>query len=72
MEFVEIESENITQGLERLNARFKTDVKMKDGYPTIFKIERGKVEYYNGERTLPKLTRWAKKSQTATRRRQYK
>jgi thiol-disulfide isomerase/thioredoxin len=72
IEFVEIEYDNITQGLEKLNARFKTDVKVNDGYPTIFKIERGKVEYYNGERTLPELTKWAKKTQTATRRRRNK
>ena len=69
VEFVEIEYENIQQGLEKLNARFKTDVKVNDGYPTIFKIEHGKVEYYNGARTLSELTRWAKKTQAATRRR---
>ena len=69
VEFVEIEYENIIQGLEKLNARFKTNVKVNDGYPTIFKIERGQVEYYNGKRTLPELTKWAKKTQTATRRR---
>jgi hypothetical protein len=36
------------------------------GYPTIFKIVDGKIEYYNGERTYSPMLRWflSKSSQT--------
>jgi thiol-disulfide isomerase/thioredoxin len=31
-----------------------------NGFPTLFKILNGKVEYYNGERTFDALLKWAK------------
>jgi len=47
-------------GLENLNKEHDSNVSVQGGYPTIFKIKRGgKVEYYNGERTSPKLVSWA-------------
>jgi thiol-disulfide isomerase/thioredoxin len=45
------------------NTGNKIDVK---GYPTIFKIVDGKIEYYNGERRYSPMLRWflAKPSQS--------
>jgi thiol-disulfide isomerase/thioredoxin len=61
IEFVEIESENLDSGLEELNKRFKTNVELKGGYPTLFKIEPGskKVDYYNGDRQANDLIEWS-------------
>lgn len=46
--------------LEKLNKKHKSNVSIQGGYPTIFKIEGGKVEYYNGERTTEEMVKWAK------------
>jgi thiol-disulfide isomerase/thioredoxin len=61
VEFVEIESENMERGLDKLNKTFKTKVKLQGGYPTMFKIERGKnkVEYFKGNRVADELTKWS-------------
>lgn len=49
-----------TDKLDELNQKYKSNVSVQGGYPTIFKIKRGgKVEYYNGERTSQKLASWA-------------
>jgi hypothetical protein len=46
--------------LDQLNKQHGSKVEVQGGYPTIYKIKRGgKVEYYNGERTAPKLAGWA-------------
>ena len=61
IEFVEIESENMENGLTKLNKTFSTNVQLQDGYPTIFKIEKGskKVEYFNGNRTAEEIMQWS-------------
>ena len=59
VEFVEIESEKLENGLKTLNDKHKTDVKMQGGYPTLFKIKGNNVSYYNGERTVNELVKWA-------------
>lgn len=61
VEFVEIESESLDSGLEELNRKYKTNVELKGGYPTLFKIESGKkqVDYYNGERDANNLAKWS-------------
>ena len=51
-----------TNKLDKLNSKYKTNVAMQGGYPTIYKIVGGKVEYYNGERTENELVSWALKS----------
>jgi len=51
-----------TNELNELNNKYKTDVGMQGGYPTIYKIVGGKVEYYNGERITKELINWALKS----------
>ena len=49
-----------TDKLEELNQKHGSEVAVQGGYPTIYKIKKGgKVEYYNGERTVPKLASWA-------------
>ena len=49
-----------THKLAELNDKHGSNVEMQGGYPTIYKIKSsGKVEYYNGERTASKLTKWA-------------
>jgi len=35
-----------------------------NGFPTLFKISNGKVEYYNGERSLDALLKWANRTFT--------
>ena len=57
-----------TNELDKLNNKYKTNVAMQGGYPTIYKIVGGKVEYYNGERTAPALIKWANQSTGGKRR----
>lgn len=61
IQFVEIESENMDNGLTKLNKTFSTNVQLQDGYPTIFKIEKDskKVEYFNGNRTAEEIMQWS-------------
>ena len=61
IQFVEIESENMDNGLTKLNKTFSTNVAVQDGYPTLFKIEKGskKVEYFNGERNGEEMIKWS-------------
>ena len=44
--------------LDDLNNKHGTDIKMALGFPSIFKITGGKVEYYEGERTVQKMADW--------------
>jgi hypothetical protein len=44
--------------LDDLNKKHGTDIKMALGFPSIFKITGGKVEYYEGERTVKKMADW--------------
>jgi ribosomal protein L27 len=48
-----------TNELNELNKQHGANVAVQGGYPTIYKIVDGKVEYYNGERTAAKLVCWA-------------
>ena len=48
-----------TNELNELNKQHGSNVSVQGGYPTIYKIVGGKVEYYNGERTASKLMDWA-------------
>ena len=61
IQFVEIESENMDNGLTKLNKTFSTNVQLQEGYPTLFKIEKGskKVEYFNGERNAEEIVKWS-------------
>lgn len=45
--------------LDALNKKHRTNIKMADGFPSIFKIMNGgKVEYYEGERTATAMENW--------------
>jgi thiol-disulfide isomerase/thioredoxin len=70
---VAIEETNMKTDLEKLNEHYGTDVKLQDGFPTLFKIQPNstKVEYYTGERTVDELKKWAT-SETIGGRRQRK
>ncbi len=59
----DMESENISKGkLKKFNSDNKeyfggNDVKF-DGFPTLFKVEGGKIDYYGGERETNDMEKW--------------
>ena len=60
--FEEIEQSEEAIKLNRVNRLYRNrtakQVAMQDGYPTIFKIVKGKLSYYNGARTADALVNW--------------
>jgi thiol-disulfide isomerase/thioredoxin len=51
----------------------KYPVKLQSGYPTLFRIENGNIEYYSGDRDAESLIKWALGKKTGgTRRRRYR
>jgi thiol-disulfide isomerase/thioredoxin len=58
----EVEQSNEAVGLNRINRLYRkgavNQVALQGGYPTIFKIVKGKLSYYNGERTSEQLVHW--------------
>lgn len=60
--FEEIEQSEEAIKLNRVNRLYRNrtskQVAMQDGYPTIFKIVKGKLSYYNGPRTADALVKW--------------
>lgn len=72
--FVSIEQSKEAHDLERLNKYLglvedEKKVRMKEGYPTIFKVVDGVVEYYNGPRMTQNLVNWVKETSGGTRKR---
>jgi hypothetical protein len=72
--FVSIEQSKEAHDLERLNKYLglvedEKKVQMKEGYPTIFKVVDGVVEYYNGPRMTQNLVNWVKETSGGTRKR---
>ncbi len=72
--FVSIEQSKEARDLERLNKYLgivedDKKVQMKEGYPTIFKVVDGVVEYYNGPRMTQNLVNWVKETTGGTRKR---
>jgi len=72
--FVSIEQSKEAHDLERLNKYLgivedDKKVQMKEGYPTIFKVVDGVVEYYNGPRITQNLVNWVKETSGGTRKR---
>jgi thiol-disulfide isomerase/thioredoxin len=55
--FVEIEEKQMDRKLKQLKADYGLEV-TANGYPTLFKFENGKVEYYNGNRQSNALSKW--------------
>ncbi len=63
VDIVEIEESVQDSKLPALNSKYldgsKDKVEVQGGYPTIFKIDGGRVHYYGGERTAEKMEQWA-------------
>jgi len=61
-EFAEIEQKNEPIGLQKINETYlkKSHAKLslQGGYPTLFKIKKGVLSYFNGNRTLEDMTKW--------------
>ena len=60
-EYAEIDADNNRdQDILEVNQRLNPNSQplKADGYPTIFRIKNGNLDYYNGERSAPELIRW--------------
>ena len=55
--FVEIEEKSIDRKLKQLKDEYGVEVNA-NGYPTLFKIENGKVDYFNGNRRSEDMSNW--------------
>ena len=55
--FANIEEKDIDTKLKKLEQENNVSISV-NGYPTIFKIENGKVHYYDGSRTSQKMANW--------------
>jgi thiol-disulfide isomerase/thioredoxin len=56
-----VEDKNITLLKEKIQSIYGVQIEA-EGYPTIYKIANGKVEYYNGGRTAEEIEKWAQDS----------
>jgi thiol-disulfide isomerase/thioredoxin len=60
--FEEIEQAQEKLKVLRVNnthlARSSKKLSVQGGYPTLFKIKNGKIEYYNGERYAAPMAKW--------------
>lgn len=56
--YINIEQKNENEKVDKVNRMYleNSDEKLiSKGYPTLFRIENGKLEYYNGERNANKM-----------------
>jgi len=60
--FREIEQSKQESGIAEVNSEFLSNserkLELQGGYPTIYKIRDGKLEYYDGERSYLGMLRW--------------
>ena len=60
--FSEIEQSKQDAGISEINNTYLQNstekLALQDGFPTLFKIYSGKVEYYNGDRQYLEMLRW--------------
>ena len=60
--FAEIEQSQEKHQLPKINnihlANSSKKVELQGGYPTLFKIRNGKLDYYGGERNAGSMTKW--------------
>ena len=60
--FIKIEDKEMKGGIEKVNNEYLQNstqkLELKGGFPTLFKIQNGQLEYYNKARDLPSLTNW--------------
>ena len=72
-EFVEIPHDQQHSRIPELNELYlknsATPLALQGGYPTIFKIHKGQIEYYNGPRTRADLVYWVKKANSKAKSR---
>jgi thiol-disulfide isomerase/thioredoxin len=63
--FYEIEQTDEDNGIQSINETYLKNadkkLELQGGYPTIFKIVDGKIEYYNGERDSASMEQWITK-----------
>jgi hypothetical protein len=61
-EFVDIEQSEMEEKLPKVNETHLSNsdkkVELQGGFPTIFRIQNGKLDYYEGERTHTSLYKW--------------
>jgi hypothetical protein len=57
IQYVEIEEKHKEKGLAEIKQKYGVDVEVK-GFPVVFKIENGKLEYYEGQRTAEQMADW--------------
>jgi thiol-disulfide isomerase/thioredoxin len=55
--FVEIEEKQIGQKMQKIEKEHGVKIEA-NGYPTLFKIDNGKVDYYNGNRQSDAMSDW--------------
>jgi hypothetical protein len=46
--------------IAHVNSRLKGEKLVANGYPTVFKIKDGNLDYYQGERTAQAMQQWFK------------
>ena len=56
--FSEIEHDKAPTEIEKINSGLNGNKLSANGYPTIFKVNRGKLKYYQGNRTAGELQKW--------------
>ena len=60
---ISIESEVMDDEVKKVNdalvSKSSPKLALQDGYPTIFKIVNGRVDYYNGTREIEPMVAWA-------------
>jgi hypothetical protein len=61
--FMEIEQQNEEAQINHVNSTYLQNsakkLALQGGYPTLFKIQGGNIEYYNGSRETDTMTDWA-------------
>jgi len=55
--FVEIEEKQMGQKLPKFKQDYNVDLQA-NGYPSLFRFEKGRVSYYEGERTAHQMAEW--------------
>ena len=69
VDVVDIEAGNQEAGLAKLKSDYAIQSEMPEvnGYPTIFRVENGKVEQYGGSREPKAMADWALRGKLALR-----
>jgi thiol-disulfide isomerase/thioredoxin len=53
----EVSDSEMSSKIPRLNKKYGVQI-VSDGFPTIFKIKNGKLDYYKGARNMKAMKRW--------------